>query len=275
MLTERNNRRKSGWKKLALAGALLIAILFFHSCGKEELPKYEGITLKQWVERLDSEYPSVRIDALKAIEAIGLKARPAEDYVLDIARNDNDNDVRMQAIKSLQAMNVPVVEFDEFVEMYEGPIISYSEEEEEDFLDGYETGVDIDEIKTIEQAEKELMEHASVEDDLEFLMKLESGQLDSEQRDTTFIPINSENYDEWLENKRSSAISDVLDALGNPENLIGLLKKGEYLDKVYAAGKLAKMSGSDPDVINALEEVASSQDSVLSNIAKHALQNWK
>jgi len=251
---------------MRIALITMLSVLILLGCFKEDKPKYEGLTLKTWVERLDSNDPAIRIDALRVIESIGAKARPAEDYVRAVARNDPNTEVAIQAIEALEAMGATVVEFSDFVGLYNSPIIPSEDDDVETLIGG---------ISEIDKDEMELLKHASGEDDLEYLLMLERGETETTQIDTTMIPINSDNFTEWVAAKRSSAISDIMHILNKPEVLRELLKIGNNLDREFAARRLAEQSGIDPSVIEALENILDDPDSTIRQAAAEALKNWK
>lgn len=243
---------------------LAIALMLCVGCNKVEKPVYEGLTLKAWVERLKSPEPEVKIDALKVIESIGPKALPAEEYVRDIARNETNAEVVLKAIETLEAMGAQIVEFDEFLAMYYAPVIP-SDEEDELLLDE----------ELMDEEEAEMMKHISGDGDLEYLRELENEEDDSVDIDTSVVPLGTDQYDEWVESRRSSSLSDILNILNRPEVLEELMQVGDELEREFAVRRLATQGGLDPKIVEALEKVLDDPDSTMSLNAKKALENWK
>ncbi|MBT7616232.1 MAG: hypothetical protein HN590_02975 [Calditrichaeota bacterium] len=245
---------------------LLLALITFFStgCGKVQEPVYEGLTLKAWAERLKSPEPEVKIDALKVIESIGPKAYAAESVVRDVAQNEPNNEVAIKAIEALEAMGAPTIEFDEFLAMYYAPIIPGEEEEERTY-----------EEELIDEEEAEMMSHISGEGDLAFLKELENEEFEEEEIDTSIVPLNSSEYEGWVESRRSSSLTDVLDILSRPEVLEELIRIGDNLEREFAVKKLATQGGLDPRIVESLERLLEDPDSTISLNARKALENWK
>ncbi len=243
---------------LSLALILILSI----GCGKVEEPIYEGLTLKAWAQRLKSPEPEVKVDALKVIESIGPKALAAESIVRDIARNESNTDVALKAIETLEAMGAPVIEFEEFLAMYYAPIIPGEDEL-------------LFEDEQLDEEEAEMMAHASGEGDLAFLRALESDELDSAETDTTIVPLNTNEYEDWVESRRSSSLSDVLNILNRPEVLEELIRVGDDLEREFAVKRLATQGGLDPRIVEVLESLLDDPDSTINLNAQKALENWK
>lgn len=243
---------------------VLLILLVALGCSSDEESLYEGLTLKAWAERLDSPDPAVKLDALKVIRTIGVKARPAEEHIRNIAREDSDHEVALAAIEALEAMGAPVIEFGEFLDLYYAPVIP---DEEIEIIEE-ENGEDAEEMS-------EFMEHASVAADIEYLQRLNLGDLDLDQPDTSQIPTDPEQFETWKQMKRSSSISDLLDLLNSPEVLNELLKNGGKLEQEFAVRKLATLSGSNPEILNSLLGLTSVTDSSLQQAVSTALNNWK
>lgn len=245
---------------------LLLAVIVFLSagCSKVQEPVYEGLTLKAWAERLKSPEPEVKIDALKVIKSIGPKAFAAESVVRDVAKNAPNADVALIAIEALEAMGAPIVEFDDFLAMYYAPIIPGDEEEERSY-----------EEEVIDEEEAEMMSHISGEGDLDFLRALENEDFEQEEIDTSVVPLNTSEYEEWVESRRSSSLTDVLNILSRPEVLEELIRIGDDLEREFAVRRLATQGGLDPRIVESLEKLLEDPDSTISLNAKKALENWK
>ncbi|MFH0766343.1 MAG: HEAT repeat domain-containing protein, partial [Calditrichota bacterium] len=99
------------------------------SCGSPPEAKYDGMPLSVWVERLQSPVPEARQDALRVIASAGSAARRVEYFVLKLAREEENPNVKMEAVRTLEAMGAPVIEFEDFVKLYQGPIIPFEEDE--------------------------------------------------------------------------------------------------------------------------------------------------
>ncbi len=258
---------------------ILICVTLLIGCGGEEEPLYEGLTLKMWINRLESPDAENRKDALGIIKEIGKPARIADPQVRAIARNDPFNDVKMLAIETLQAMNLTTVEFQSFITQFETPL---SEDIDEEFDYG-----DEDELEKIEaddpEAEYDLMESVSGEDDLKYLQDLEDGlfdsiegksQADRENMGKT-IPSDPDEFKKWSEDNYKGEVSDLLNQISSPRVLATILSDGESIDKLFAATKLSQMSGADEEIFKALEAASSDPDSTIRRLVEQALKNWE
>ncbi len=239
----------------------LIIETFYTGCGGEPEKRYDGFTLREWVRSLDSPEPGIRQDALEIICSIGLSAREWERSVRAVALHDEDNIVKMKAIEALEAMGAPIVEFQEFIDLYNAPLIPDGNE----YFESSEEDVD-----------KDILENISGEDDLEFLEKLESGELDESTTDTGLVPSDSTKLAEWVNERQADTVRDLLLSLENPDILSKILIYGNQLQREYAARALAGMSGDNPAVVSVLES-ASNNDPVadIRKFASEALKKWK
>lgn len=235
----------------------LISILFFIGCGGSDKPLYEGLTLKTWVDRLATPDDDIRLDALRVIASIGVRGRAAESYVLEIAREDPSPKVRLAAIEALESMGVPIVEFGDFLDLCNSPLIP------------------TEDVREYEEIEEEFGEGASGENDLEYLKQLEYGEPDSFAKDTVMIPEDPDERLEWANARMSESMADILTMLDNPQVLTALLQVGDKLERLYAAQKLSQFSGDNIEIINALELLQNSPDSSLKKAASEALKHWK
>ncbi len=239
----------------------LIVLPWLGGCGGPEEPIYEGLTLAGWVERLADPDPDIRIDALKVIASIGPPARKIEDTVRTVARRDDDPDVRMRAIEALNAMGMSTVEFQRFVDFYNAPI--YPTEDEE--------------LSTLwsEDEEEDVFQDNSSDDDLEYLRKLESGELEKPSADTGVIPSDSAAFAKWVEQRQLNVAQELLQMLDNPVLLAEILRIGDQLQREFAARALAEKEGEDLKVVEALEQAREDPDETVRQAAAKALGKWK
>jgi len=237
---------------------ILLACALVLGCAKPEEPLYQGLTLKTWVERLESSEPEVRADAVKVIQGIGLSARPAENSIRQIARNDPYPDVRILAVEALEAMGASTLEFQNLLEAYHAPVIP-EEEELPEFMD----------------EEAELLEHISGADDIAFLQAIIEYRADTGRLDTTMVPTDSAELAQWIEERRSDAISGLLHQIENPTVLALILEAGNLIERQFAARMLADMEGEDSRIIQALERAVDDPDSLVRSAAFEALKRWE
>ena len=259
-------------------------ILMFTSlllgCGGEEEVLYEGLTLKMWVDRLQSPEAADRKDALEVIKSIGKQAIAAESKVRQIARNDPYTDVKMLAIETLKAMKVTTVEFQTFVNQYDMPIMDLMRDTTE-----FEDEFDEEQAQIQEEFETfDLMERASGDDDLSFLREMEAEALDTIGRykkvadrdeEDSLIPTDPEEYAQWSDDRFKGDVQDLLGQISNPRVLAAIHSGGDNIDKLFAASKLSQMKGVDEDIVKALEAAQSNPDSLIQALVEQALKNWE
>lgn len=242
---------------------MTVLLFIAAGCGDKDEPSYEGLTLKMWVERLDSPDPMVRLDALGVIKRVGIRALHAEEYIRNLARREKDAEVKMAAIETLEAMGAPVIEFSDFIDLYSAPIIPDEEEFNTD-TDGMDSEM------------MEFMSHASVEEDIEYLQRLARGEdEDSLLKDTTMVPKDPDEFEVWAQKKQNSSISVVLNMLDNPAVLSEMIKIGDNVEREFALRKLGNISGSNEDVVKTLTQATQLPDSNLVRLAQRALKHWQ
>ncbi len=241
---------------------IICLVYLIAGCGGSDEPLYQGLPLKTWVKRLEAPETEIRVDALKVIADIGKPARPAKRYVRDVARNDPSTEVRLLAIEALEAMDVPAVEFQNFLDSYYAPIIPDSEE----YFDDFERDV---------SDEDDLLEHASGDDDLAFLRAFEEDRLDSvTSRLSEPMPKDSAEFIRWFTNHQSEEVLNLTNQLNNPKMLAKLLEVGSVIEREFAARKLIEIVGDDPKIIEALEKASNDSIDTIRQAAEEALQKW-
>ncbi len=244
----------------------LIALIVFYmisGCGGTEEKTYEGLPLKTWVERLESQEKEIRLDALSVIRNIGKPAIAAEPYVRKLARFDSSPDVRLSAIETLEMFEVTVVEFQEFLDDYYSPIIPTSEQDELDLLEN--------EIEDFE--DDDILKHISGGDDLAYLKELMEDSLDGRDKaDSNIMPRDSAGYAEWISKHRSEAIANLLNQLKNPEMLALMLEFGDDIDREFAADRLSELSFENPRIIEAIEKALEDPNDSVRIAAEKALK---
>lgn len=239
---------------------LVIAVIVT-GCGNAPEPLYEGFTLREWVRSLESSEPGIRQDALEVIASAGPVAREWERSIRAVALNDEDNIVKMKAIETLAIIGAPVIEFQEFIDLYNAPLIPdgseyFSESEEEE--------------------DPDILKNISGEDDLTFLKELESDNLLDAPVDTGMVPSDSVELALWVDERQSDAARDLLLSLENPLTLSKILLYGNRLQREYAARALIEMTGEDPVVITTLESIEDDDpDADIRKYASKALEKWK
>lgn len=258
---------------------ILSFALFILSCGKEDAQLYEGLPLKTWVDRLESPDPDIRMDALKVIGSIGIKARVVEDYIRDLASDERIPEVKMEAIKTLESMKVRVIEFNDFIDLYNAPLNPFETDELDENIvydSDLEFQEDTDNLDELEMDE-EFLQHASGDDDLEYLKMIASGQLDLEDIDTSSISNSSgSGFSKWLPSEQTNEISNLLNMLNNPVVLRELLNSGDELTRDFALKKLGVQSGSVDGMKELLTELlGATNDTSVVQAAEKALKNWK
>ncbi|MDP8240686.1 MAG: HEAT repeat domain-containing protein [Candidatus Hatepunaea meridiana] len=242
----------------------LIIILLLLSCGKPSEPLYEGMPLKTWVKRLESPEREVREDALKVITKIGKPAIATEPYLRKIANNDPSSEIRVRAIEALEKMDLPVVEYQTFLEEYNSPIIPVSEEDELKEL-----------AREIEGEDQDLLRHASGDDDLEYLKAWGEGTLGKERHgDTIKMPKDSAEFAKWLQDRKGEAVDNLLNQLKNPKMLALLLKMGNKVERNFAALRLGQLEGEDNDILEALQQALGDSSDQVSEAAEEAIKKW-
>jgi len=242
----------------------LIIILLLLSCGKPSEPLYEGLPLKTWVKQLESPEREVREDALKVITKIGKQAIPTEPYLRKIANNDPSPEIRMQAIDALETMDLPVVEFQTFLEEYNSPIIPISEEDELKEL-----------AREIEGEDEDMLRHASGGDDLKYLKAWSEGTLDQQRLgDTIKMPKDSVEFAKWLQDRKGEAVGNLLNQLKNPKMLALLLKMGNKVERNFAALRLGQLEGKDDDILESLQQALGDSSDQVSKAAEEAIKKW-
>ncbi len=241
--------------------AAMFVTALIAGCGEPKEPLYQGLPLKVWVKRLEAPEPEIRADALEVIADVGNPARAAEQYVRNLARNDPSTEVRMLAIKALEAMDVPVVEFQDFLDAYYAPIIPDSEEYFDDMAKNDE--------------DEELNEKISGDDDLSYLKAFEENKLDSmASRLSDMMPKDSAEYQEWLEERQAGEVLNLLNQLSNPKMLAKILEIGNAVEREFAARRLGEIPGDDPDIIEALEKASNDTVDIIRQAAEEALHRW-
>jgi len=71
---------------------------------KEDEPEYKGETLSHWMELLNSQDPTKKVEAIMAVGMIGRQAREAESALIE-ALKDQDEDVRWLAAQHLGSID--------------------------------------------------------------------------------------------------------------------------------------------------------------------------
>ncbi len=232
----------------------MVAMLI--GCGKKKELTFEGLPLSIWEERLDSSDPAIQIDALEVLEKAARDALPAEDMVRRTARESSDTKVIIQAVQTLEAMGAVIREFRSIIDLYNAPLIPTEAEIEED------------EFSDDAMDEAELMEHASGDDDLNYLKQLAREEADTTFRDdesnsSDMIPTNPDELKEWVKSHQGTAVSDVLNMLSNPAVLKEMMNSGGALEQAYAVKKLMELSIDDLDLIEMMKSLNINPDSIL------------
>lgn len=245
-------------------GLLLICpLIVLWGCRHRE-PEYLGISLSQWVEQLSSPLPEERIDALKALSAIGGSAKKAEDKIREVARADPDLKVRVEAITTLKNLGLPIGEFEQFYQEMTAPLFF----EPTDTITPPSTQPEEEE----EGAGSELTV-PSTEEDLEYLRSL-SAESDTTTPPPREFPEDTAKREVWRAGKMKEEVATILGSLKNPAVLAELLRSGEIEERRLAARRLAQTEGKDEAIVEALESARSDPDSVVRALAQEALKNW-
>jgi hypothetical protein len=155
-------------------------------------------------------------------------------------------------------MGAVTVEFEEFIKLYQGPIIP-SEEEETSLVDSLE---------------EEFGDKISGDDDLQYLKGLSEND-SSAQEDFDNPPEDSAELRKWMEGRLSEETGILLESLSNPNVLREILLSGSDLEKEYAVRKLASQSGISENIVEALKKAASDPNTKIAEAAKEALKNWQ
>lgn len=204
----------------------LISVFILTGCSGSRDQLYQGLPLSVWVERLKSPEDEIRADAIEVLIEIGKPALATEPYLREIARTDPSHVIRVLAIEALDGLDRPIVEFHNFLDDYNAPIIPGIDSELEALYNTYDDEVDF---------------HGKISgaDDLAYLKALEEGTLGSE-RDNPDDEASSDGYrnEEWIEKMQKNNVSNLLNQLNNPKLLELLLEHGESLERDYAGRKL-------------------------------------
>lgn len=250
------------YKTYFLCSLVGISLLLLLSCGKESEAKYEGLPLTVWIERITEGDALERLDALRVVTEIGSPAMQIERIVRDAARNETHPQIKLQAIKALEAMGAPIVEFRDFINLYEAPLFPSEEEE-------YVYNPDLEE-------EEEMLANASGADDLEYLRTLsEGGVIGSFNRgDTSMIPSDEDSLTMWTMRKRFEIAESLLSQLRNPHMLSNILQIGGVEERLFAAKSLASQSGVDKEIHDALSAALDDSDPRVREAVREALNNW-
>ena len=128
-------------------------------CSRDKTTKIDGMSLEMWAARLDDEDTDSKLDALEAISYFGIEAVNLEQRLIYVGRYDKNNEVKYQAVKLLETLNLPTYEFHDFLDLYNAPLIPDFSEDEPLFGTG-PTG---------------LPDKSSIMDDLNFLRELVEG----------------------------------------------------------------------------------------------------
>lgn len=231
-------------------------------CSRE--PSYEGVGLKLWVKQLQSEEPALRSEAAAAIGRIGRDARSAETYLRLVASTDPLPNVRVAAINALKGIGAPTREYDDYLAEITAPLIPpLSEEDSLDFV-----------LRA--EAQQDYRKEPELDDDLDYLKQFEEDTTTSESSSALEgAPADQEEHGEWVEWRKSEAISNLLTEIRNPEVLAGLLGSGDSEEKLFAARLLAYQEGGiNERVVAALQRLATDPDTTLKKLATEALKKW-
>ncbi|MFN3821290.1 MAG: hypothetical protein ACK4OO_03065 [bacterium] len=238
----------------------MVIMILLGSCSKRE-PEYSGIRLSQWVAMLDAPDPVERADALQALAKMGKSAKITEMKIRDIARRDPDLKVRLEAINTLKALELPITEFEEFYKEMTTPLFF----EESDTL---APGIGEEAFPESEQETS----GANLPGDSD-LFNI-SPDTDTAKIAIESFPQDTTRLEIWRRAKRAEEVDNLLIQLQNPLVLAEILRVGEMEEKRLAAKKLAQMSGSDALVVEALEAALSDPDTVVRSAVKEALSRW-
>jgi hypothetical protein len=239
---------------------IVVLALLLASCAQKQEPLYQGLTLKAWGERLKSDEPETRTDALKVIAGIGEAARPMEQQLRDVARHDPYEDIRYLAVVALDSMRVPVTEFLALQDKYQEPEVAPEEEQE-----------------TVEEdtAMATLEEHASTDDDISYLKQMAEGTVEGSEVDSSVMPLDSLQREEWISKQQDASLQNLHDQLRDPRTLAKLLITGDLYERRFAARVLAEMGGEDSDVVSALQSGTLDADSLVRAAVKEARSHWQ
>jgi len=204
-----------------------------------------------WAERLDIEDTETKLDALEAINSFGGNAINIEHRLNFVARYDKNNKVRFEAITLLAKLNISTVEFSEFMELYDSPLFPVAEDD----TPLYGTG------------KSELIDKASVMDDLNYLKELVEGVPEDSRVRVVVAPTNSVEFEEWVNSQRSNGIYDLKQMLSNPNTLLGLFRSGDELEKTFAIERLSKLENLDPKILEELLKMTSIDENASLNSA--------
>lgn len=246
---------------------IALCIVFFQGCSKKEVI-VQGIPLTVWAERLTSEDPAVRADALDVIATVGKKAKTIELPVRQIARNDKFQDIRLKAIDALDAMGAVTGEFDAFVSERTAPLIP----EESEFSE--------------ELTEAMFSDKVSGETDIEMLQEIMDEKLDSVKGmklDDLDFPIGEEDRADWAQKKLTEEIGRLSNELSNPAVLTRLMSSEDVLERRFAIQKLiGQLAGKEEDfefeipsdILGALSSAREDSDSLIQALAEEAFGRW-
>ncbi len=232
---------------------LLTCITFFAvGCSNNGAVKIDGITLDVWAERLDSGETDIKLDALDAISSIGSQGLKLKHKLTYVARYDNNNEVKYSAIKVMENLNLPIDEFADFIQLYDAPIIPVAQEGEILYGRGASN-------RGARQVDK-----SSVMDDINYLKELSNSSKYQADSGIRSIPTDPDEYDEFVDVKRSESIDDLIQMLNDPDVLHGLMKSGDELEKTFAFDRLSSIENLDPMIDQAVKKFSQSLDEEMS-----------
>jgi len=250
----------------------MIFLLAAISVGCTKEPEYQGVGLKLWVKQLSADDPTLRTEAAQAIGAIGKIARePSEPSLRQIAKYDPRPATRVAAILALKAIGAPTAEFESYLKEVTAPLTEDESDDEDKMGQG-----DADIMSEAEEYKDENRQPATGQDDIEYLQALEAMRdsvIDSSSQGV--MPTGEEERKEWIEKRRSDAMSTLLQELQNPDVLAEMIKGGDPLQRRMAARMLQNQEGGEnARVFEILTKAKADSDTVLKRLAEDALKKW-
>jgi len=221
--------------------ALIFIVLITLGCSHETTVKIDGMTLNDWAARLESEEIEIKLDALDAISSFGMDALKLRQKLTYVARFDTNNAVKYKAVMLITDLKLSTDEFNDFLEIYNAPLIPVGNDE--NILYG--------------GRESTTGDKSSVMDDLNYLKELSEQKIARTNNGMVAVPEDPTEYEDFVNSKRTESIDELIQMLNNPEVLVGLMKSGDKLDKSFAIDKLSSIGNLDTNIEEVVKKLSS------------------